>query len=170
MTEILAGDPATAKSELERRLVGARNDLLVVLRTLPAPLRERPGVAASWSAKDLAGHVASWESRYLTLIQHLINGQGERIRWISGDQARETWNHKEWLRKRNWTWQEVIRDLALMREELLWNLGWATPEQVFREQDFQVGSVSPARLLDGLIEHDQEHTAQLLAWLAQESP
>jgi hypothetical protein len=164
------------KQALVERLAAARNELLIVLRELPEGLRTQPlalpavgqgdaGQDLAWSPKDIAGHVASWENRYITLAQQLINGDVDQIQWITDEESLHAWNHKEYLRKQEWSWTEVLRDLALMREELLWNLGWVSPEQLFATYDVPRGTVSVVGLLEGLVEHDQEHTAQLRSWL-----
>lgn len=167
-------NPNAAKQALVDRLAAARNELLAVLRDLPADLQSQPlagtsdaGQELAWSPKDIAGHVASWENRYITLAQQLINGRADQIQWIASEDDLHTWNHKEYLRKREWSWTEIMRDLALMREELLWNLGWASPEQLFAAHAVPRGTVSVAGLLESLVEHDQEHTAQLRGWLQE---
>lgn len=153
------------KQTLVTRLNDARNELLALVRSLPAGRLETPGAVGDWSVKDVVGHIASWEDRLLTLAQMLLNGHGDKIDWISSDEALQAWNQKQYLRKRAWTWDEIIRDLALMREEVLWNIGWTAPEQLFQQHDLAVGAVSPAALLEGIVEHDQEHVAQLRAWI-----
>ncbi len=153
------------KQALVARLTGARDELLRLVRSLPADRLETPGVVGAWSVKDVIGHVASWEDRLLTLAQTVLNGHAAKIEWIKDDEALQAWNHKQYLRKRAWTWDETIRDLALMREEVLWNIGWSAPEQLFQQHTLDARSVSPAGLLEGIVEHDQEHVAQLRAWI-----
>jgi len=121
----------TNKQLLVERLGAVRNDLLRVVRDLPAELRLVPVRDDGWSVRDIAGHIASWEDRLLTLAQMLINREEYKIEWLSDAAGVDAWNRKEHLRKRDWTWEETIRNLALIREELLWNLGWATPEELF---------------------------------------
>lgn len=152
------------KQTLVTRLNDARNALLALVRSLPAGRIETPGAVGDWSVRDVIGHIASWEDRLLTLAQMLLNGHGDKIDWISSDEALQAWNQKQYLRKRAWTWDETIRDLALMREEVLWNIGWTAPEQLFQQHDLAAGIVSPAGMLEGIVEHDQEHVAQLRAW------
>jgi uncharacterized damage-inducible protein DinB len=153
------------KQALIARLTEARNELLSLVRSLPAERLETPGAVGDWSVKDVIGHIASWEDRLLTLAQTVLNGHAAQIEWIKGVEALLAWNHKQYLRKRAWTWDEIIRDLALMREEVLWNIGWTAPEQLFQQHTLDAGSVSPAGLLEGIVEHDQEHVAQLRAWI-----
>lgn len=155
----------TNKQALVARLTEARNELLRLVRSVPVERLEMPDAVGDWSVKDVIGHIASWEDRLLTLAQTVLNGHADQIEWISSDEALQAWNHKQYLRKRAWTWDETIRDLALMREEVLWNIGWTAPEQLFQQVTLDVGVVSPAGLLEGIVEHDQEHIAHLRAWL-----
>ena len=104
------------KQHLVERLGTVRNDLLRVVRDLPADLRLIPAMDDAWSVKDIVGHIASWEDRLLTLSQMLINREGYKIEWLSDAAGVDAWNRKEYLRKRDWTWEETIRNLALIRE------------------------------------------------------
>jgi uncharacterized damage-inducible protein DinB len=153
------------KQALAARLTEARNELLRLVRSLPPERLETAGAVGDWSVKDVIGHIASWEDRLLTLAQTVLNGHAAQIEWIKDDEALQAWNHKQYLRKRAWTWDETIRDLALMREEVLWNIGWTAPEWLFQQHTLDTGSISPAGLLEGIVEHDQEHVAQLRAWI-----
>lgn len=165
MTPIISGE--ADKQALVDRLAAARNDLLAVVRDLPPKLLLVPVLDDAWSTKDIIGHIASWEDRLLTLAQMLINGEDDKIEWIGDEEALQAWNHSAYLRKRAWAWDEVIRELALIREELLWNLGWSTPDQLFASHVFGQDTLSPAGMVEEVIDHDVEHTAQLLAWLAK---
>ncbi len=155
------------KQALVERLGEARNGLLRVVRDLPAEQRLVPVLAEGWSVRDIVGHIASWEDRLLTLAQMLINREEHKIDWLSDADDVNAWNRKEHLRKRDWTWEETIRNLALIREELLWNLGWATPEELFDLHVTAGATVSAADMMEEVISHDSEHTAQLHAWLDQ---
>ena len=149
------------------RLNATRNELLAIVRDLPADLRLAPVLDDKWSTKDMIGHIASWENRLLTLAQMLINGEGHKIEWIGDEETLQAWNRSAYLHKCEWTWEETIRELALIREELLWNLGWSTPEQLFAEHTLERGTVSPVGMIEGVIEHDVEHTDQLRTWLEE---
>lgn len=164
MTDTHTLPTAAGKQALVDRLTAARSELLALLRSLPMDQLTAPGAVGDWSVRDVVGHLASWEDRLLTLAQMVINGQSDKIEWIGSSEALQAWNRKEHLRKQAWSWDETIRDLAMVREELLWNIGWATPEQLFQEHTLPAGIVSPASLLESVVEHDQEHLAHLRAW------
>jgi uncharacterized damage-inducible protein DinB len=154
-------DHSFSKQALIDRLAAARNELLAALRALPAAARSQPVRVDGWSSLEIVGHVASWENRYITLVQQLINGEADKIEWISNEDELNAWNAHERLRKRDWSWDEMLRDLALLREELLWNLGWATQEQLSMPHPTPRGAITAADLLEGLVEHDREHSQEL---------
>lgn len=157
------------KQALIDRLGDARNGLLRIVRDLPAGQRLAPVLDEGWSLKDIVGHIASWEDRLLTLAQMLINREERKIQWLNGGEDVDAWNYKEHLRKRDWTWEETIRNLALIREELLWNLGWATPQELFDLHVASGATVSAADMMEEVIAHDIEHTAHLQAWLTRQA-
>ncbi len=152
------------KQTLITRLNEARNALLTLVRSLPADRNEAPGAVGDWSVKEVIGHIASWEDRLLTLTQMVLNGQADKIEWIDSHEALQAWNQRQYLRKQSWTWSETIRELALLREEVLWNIDGMEPEQLFQTHDLAAGRVRPADLLEGIVAHDQEHLAELQAW------
>ena len=154
-----------AKQALVKRLNAARSGLLRIVRGLPEQQLEAAALQGGWSIKDVVGHIASWEDRLLTLAQMLINREEYKIQWITSGDDVDAWNRTEYLRKREWSWQETIRNLALVREELLWNLGWATLEELFELHLAAGETASAAGMMEEVIDHDTEHTAQLVAWL-----
>lgn len=168
MPEFSTPPTETNKQQLVERLGTVRNDLLRVVRDLPAERRLVAVLAEGWSARDIVGHIASWEDRLLTLAQMLINREEHKIEWLSDAADVDAWNRKEYLRKRDWTWEETIRNLALIREELLWNLGWATPEELFELRVAAGATVTAAAMMHEVIAHDVEHTAHLVSWLERQ--
>lgn len=154
------------KEALTQQLVDARNQLLGLVRDLPPDVLQTAGAVGEWSIQDVVGHLASWEHRLLTWVQMVRDGHGDQIDWSDSDEEDALWNRAQYLRKRAWTWDETIRELALLREEVLWNIAWAEPDELFRSYDFDGVAVSMASLLQDIAEHDQEHTAQIRAWLA----
>lgn len=152
------------KQALVARLKDAREALLTLVRNLPIDQVEAPGAMGDWSVKDIIGHIASWEDRLLTMTQMVLNGQADKIDWIDSDEALQAWNHRQQRRKQDWSWSDTIRELALLREEVLWNVDGIEPAQLFQPHDLAAGRVSPAELLEGIAAHDQEHLVELRTW------
>ncbi len=170
MSDFSTSPTETNKQLLVERLGAVRNDLLRIVRDLPTELRLVPVRDDGWSVKDIVGHIASWEDRLLTLAQMLINREEHKIEWLSDMAGVDAWNRKEYLRKRDWTWEETIRNLALIREELLWNLGWATPEELFELHVAAGETATAAAMIEEVVAHDIEHTGHLLFWLESQPP
>lgn len=158
------------KQALNNALIEARNQLLALVRDLPPEQREQPNVVGYWSIRDVVGHLASWEHRLLNWVQMVRNRELAKIDWPASDADDDQWNHQQYLRKRAWTWIETIREMALLREEVLWNVAWASPEQLFAPATLPGGEVvSMASFFNDMAEHDLEHSAQLRAWLAEQT-
>ncbi|MER2600548.1 MAG: DinB family protein [Caldilineales bacterium] len=158
------------KQALNAFLISARDALLLLVRDLPPEQREQPNVVGHWSIRDVVGHLASWEHRLLNWVQMVRNHELEKIEWPACDADDDQWNHQQYLRKRAWTWIETVRELALLREEVLWNLAWAAPEQLFAAATLPGDEVvSMATFFNDMAEHDLEHVAQIRAWLAEQN-
>ena len=169
MNTLLAQPKEADKLALNTALTEARNALLLLVRDLPPAQREQSGAVGHWSIRDVVGHLASWEHRLLNWAQMVRNRELAKIEWPASDAYDDQWNHQHFLRKRAWTWIETIRELALLREEVLWNIAWATPEQLFTPAQLPGGEVvSMASFFLDMAEHDAEHAAQIRAWLAAE--
>lgn len=164
----LLTDPTEAnKQALNGFLIQSRDALLALVRGLSPEQREQPNVVGHWSVRDVVGHLASWEHRLLNWVQMVRNRELEKIEWPASDADDDQWNYQQYLRKRAWTWIETIRELALLREEVLWNVAWAEPAQLFAPATLPGGEVvSMASFFYDMAEHDAEHTAQIRAWLA----
>lgn len=145
------------KQELQTDMADARNALLTVLRALPEEAILKPGTVGRWSIKDVVAHITAWEDRLLTAAQKVLWGDGRLVEWIRSDAELEAWNERNYRRLRDWSWPEVLRGLALQREETAWNVTFLSEEQL--QAAYQVGErvVTVGGLLAGIAEHDREH-------------
>ena len=145
------------KQELQTDMADARNALLTVLRALPEEVILKPGTVGRWSIKDVVAHITAWEDRLLTAAQKVLWGNGRLVEWIRSDAELEAWNERNYRRLRDWSWPEVLRGLALQREETAWNVTFLSEEQL--QAAYQVGErvVTVGGLLAGIAEHDREH-------------
>ena len=145
------------KQELQTDMADARNALLTVLRALPEEVILKPDSVGRWSIKDVVAHITAWEDRLLTVAQKVLWGDGRLVEWIRSDAELEAWNERNYRRLRDWSWPEVLRGLALQREETTWNVTFLSEEQL--QAAYQVGErvVTVGGLLAGIAEHDWEH-------------
>lgn len=142
-------------------MADARNALLTVLRALPEEVILKPYSVGRWSIKDVVAHITAWEDRLLTVAQKVLWGDGRLVEWIRSDAELEAWNERNYRRLRDWSWPEVLRGLALQREETTWNVTFLSEEQL--QAAYQVGErvVTVGGLLAGIAEHDREHLPAL---------
>jgi uncharacterized damage-inducible protein DinB len=149
------------KQELQTDMADARNALLTVLRALPEEVILKPDSVGRWSIKDVVAHITAWEDRLLTVAQKVLWGDGRLVEWIRSDVELEAWNERNYRRLRDWSWPEVLRGLALQREETTWNVTFLSEEQL--QAAYQVGErvVTVGGLLAGIAEHDREHLPAL---------
>ncbi|WP_423226513.1 DinB family protein [Candidatus Amarolinea aalborgensis] len=149
------------KQELQTDMADARNALLTVLRALPEEVILKPYSVGRWSIKDVVAHITAWEDRLLTVAQKVLWGDGRLVEWIRSDAELEAWNERNYRRLRDWSWPEVLRGLALQREETTWNVTFLSEEQL--QAAYQVGErvVTVGGLLAGIAEHDREHLPAL---------
>jgi hypothetical protein len=66
---------AVANSGLLRRLDGRWNDLLASYAGLAERELLEPGVAGTWSVRDLVAHVTTWEEEALTHLPAILAGR-----------------------------------------------------------------------------------------------
>ena len=149
------------KQELQTDMADARNALLTVPRALPEAVILKPYSVGRWSIKDGVAHITAWEDRLLTVAQKVLWGDGRLVEWIRSDAELEAWNERNYRRLRDWRWPEVLRGLALQREETTWNVTFLSEEQL--QAAYQVGErvVTVGGLLAGIAEHDREHLPAL---------
>lgn len=74
-----------------------------------------PGVVESWSAKDLLGHVVAWEQMAL---RHLDEARRGAPLTSSGGAAVDSYNAAESARRREWSLEQVRREVAETRQRL----------------------------------------------------
>ena len=139
----------------------ARSALLSVLRALPEAAILQPAVIGDWSIKDVVAHITAWEDRLLTVAQKVLWGDGRLVEWIRSDEELEAWNERQHRRLRAWSWPEILRGLALQREETAWNVTFLSEKQL--RVAYQVGErvVTVGGILAGIAEHDREHLPAL---------
>ena len=151
------------KQSLRHELDEARQTLLTALRALPEETILRPKTIGEWSVKDVAGHIFVWENRLLTMAQKILWGDGDKVDWIRSKEDLHEWNAQQQTRLNEWTWSDVIRELALQREETDWNLTFLSDEQMKEHYTANGRKMTIADMFLGIAEHDREHLAAIEA-------
>jgi len=121
---------------------------LDVVDQVPVDRREDPGVVGEWSLKDAMGHLAFWDGLEADELAARKAGTGFEF-----DDSEDTANARESARRADWSWDEVMTEVAANRERLVPLLIDPGPNA----DDYPIH------------EHWDEHRAQIEAWLAGNS-
>ena len=117
---------------------------LDIVDEFPIELRNEPGVCGVWSLKDLMGHLAFWDG--IEAEELAANKIGAEFSFNDDDDSA---NAREAARRADWSWDEVMTEVAANRERLIPLL------------------VDPGRSEgEPIHEHWDEHRGQIEAWLA----
>ncbi len=109
----------------------ALEDLFARLRTDIAEARATIG-GGTWSAKDLAGHMETWEQVALDTIEDLRAGRRPRLREVVTDEASlDRFNAAQVQAKASQSWEEALAALKATTASLVATVQ-AIPPQVWR--------------------------------------
>lgn len=130
----------------------------------PVVLETDPAVG-SWSARDVAGHLADWQSEMLDAAEHIVGGPKPRHHPIKHGQSYNTMRAA--LRGTD-PWSVALEDLVAARDRALALLARLAPEQLRAIGPYPWGEVGTLHhLIEELVAHLDEHAAQLEAWRAR---
>jgi hypothetical protein len=74
--------------------------------------RDHETITGDWTAKDLFGHITSWNREFRACIRAIRQGEHPGLqRCISGDNDFEQWNEHWIAEKRGWSWSRMRADL-----------------------------------------------------------
>jgi hypothetical protein len=140
---------ATARAELLYSVLGLEE---VALTSVP--------VGGDWTAKDMLAHVAAWEAWTVGRLDLALSGRAAEIVGVDD----ETENPRIHAERKDWPLCRSLAELSRTHAGLLRALEAASEEDLGRELAVPWGRVRPNRWLEMMVEHDQEHTASIVAW------
>jgi uncharacterized damage-inducible protein DinB len=151
------------KATLQHDLFENRRAVLALLRGLPEDAATAAPPAGTPSLRDIAAHLVAWEDRLLTIAQKVLWGDGDKVDWLESATEVDAWNARAHARLAGWTWAEVLRALALQREETDWNVTYLPESQIDTAYRHGDSVVTVGELLYRIAEHDREHLPDLEA-------
>ena len=141
-------------------LAAARTDLLAALNDVPPELAMTPGIVGSWSARDLAVHVAFWSDHAADALALATSGRGAEF----GYDASQTDAMNEDVFRDG---RGLAMDDAMAREEAAFGRFHAALAGISDALlDLRLGNgdtVEAVVRYDGA-DHFAEHAGQLRAW------
>jgi len=150
-------------ADILEKTEASREQLDLALEGLTPAQMEMPGVMGAWSVKDILAHIAVWQSRLVRLLFQLARQQKPQwdIRDVDGINA------QIYAQQKDRPLDLVLEDMEGVFEQVCLRL------ETLREADLarRVGNVSLAEIIAAnTYEHDDEHTAQIMAWRSQLPP
>lgn len=149
------------KQRLLERLQQERERLLQALEGLSDDEMCLPNVAGVWSIKDVLGHIADWERRFVEEIIRIRDGIP--LQPIP-DSDIDAWNATQAAKKKDMPLQQIREEFSRVRQELV-NTIESLPQRVL---DRKVSVLGEERDIPWHVaaawEHDQEHLPDILAW------
>ena len=150
----------------------AETDALIA--RIPRGRLSTPGLGGgTWSARDLIGHLASWEEYALDALEAWERGTRPEIDTTWFSVSTNALNAANVERKAAWTLGEVRRRSAATHEELLERLRTMSDRR-WREPGSKRGRKTVAERLGGILSgpagpfrHDDAHHESLRAFLEQ---
>lgn len=101
------------------RIAAAWDELQQALAAVPPPLLDGPPAVASWTGKDLLGHIATWDNELLLNIGRLLDPHNGRM---VGYPNPDEFNRQTAEAKRRLPLPEILDDLAAAHQRLLQRL------------------------------------------------
>ncbi|MGD2148649.1 MAG: DinB family protein [Anaerolineae bacterium] len=144
---------------LSAALNAAREELLAAADLVAPGERTSRQVCGAWTLKDVLGHLADWEWEGVEGLRNMIAGQSPRVEHIADIDA---WNHAHAQARRDQAWDDVWRDLQLVRGEFLDALGRMDEVRLAESFRFPWGRAGTAYQWTRVyVTHDREHAQDL---------
>jgi hypothetical protein len=169
-----------SKNTLIYELTERRNALYTVLGDLPEESLHRPNAIDGYSIAEICGLISAWESRLLTAIQQISQGDAAKVddagilshagAFYADDlPGNQRFNTAQIRKRQRWPWRDLLQELVSTREETGWTLAnmpeailWA--QQPLVAQDESAILLSPADLVRQLIVQDRRRAEDIQTW------
>lgn len=145
--------------QLKERLRQSRADMLAAVRDLPEAVLQERAAVDEWSVAELIAQRIEAENRALTLIQSMLHGH-PRLPMLS----RAELDRRAVLRRRDWEWDHLLRELYQQREETSCNLEDLKGERLTRPVMVGEEVLTPYQVLSELAEEEERLATALWVW------
>ena len=120
---------------------------------------DQPGVVGEWSIRDCLAHILAWHFWGGSTVAALVRGESPPA------PTEESMNQDAANKYRSLSGPDIQRELRRAHQTLVDQVAAMTDEErietVFK---FAERMISANDFVDGFIEHDLEHAAQIRAW------
>jgi hypothetical protein len=151
--------PVSDRDELLSRLQESRNELASAIRGLPEDKMTVP-LAGEWSAKDLMGHIASWDELSLSDLRRIARG---RIPCLAAFREADVddWNAFLMRPRKLFPLPQIQAEFEEARAEMMAALK-DLPEKLMAQ------GTMVRNIVAVMANHEKDHARQLREWREQE--
>ncbi len=150
------------KRELLVNLNAARATLSRALLNISAAEFEAARVVGDWRPHDVAAHIAAWERWTCDAVRAMRAGRPAPVDPTIHQE--DVFNANAVAQRRDWPLKQLLDEFIIARRQLIVAVAGASTEQLAREHDIDGKPFTIAGLAASIIEHDEEHAAQVDEW------
>jgi len=144
------------------RLAESRQTLLAAIEGLSHESMAHERVDGEWTAKDILGHITSWEEVTVDALRSIAANEPSAVEAISDFDA---WNGEQVARKRSEPLSAILDRLAAARGEFLVLAAQVLPEQWEETSAWPWGARNTlTEAMAGLAHHENEHASAIQRW------
>lgn len=158
-----------SKQVLLHRVTNERSTLFYSIASLPDGELVRRPLVGKWSAKDILGHIESWEAEIVRGIEQFMRGERPGLLDIADDDA---WNAEQARSKWDLPLAQIEDQMIATHQRLLDLVASLSDEAFARPGPAPMTRPFIPAMLNAIADHDREHWAALMAykekWVAQQ--
>jgi len=157
------------KSELLEALEDTHQELVEMLEDLPEATMLEPGVAGSWSIKDILAHLTYWEGQTVTLLFQAKSGMPKPSTAHFSQESVDTLNER-WHQQGQGRGLEIVwSDFVGVRKQTIRRVSAFTDRDLQDPKRFPWLDDRPLWMwvVNDTIEHEEEHADAIREWLDQ---
>lgn len=153
------------RDDLRASIDDAHARFLAAIDDFPDKVLETEPAAGAWSPRDVTGHVADWEQETLAAARHILGGKKPAWHPIKDGQG---YNMTQAALRGTDSWAAVRGDFQDARAQMLAFIDELSDEQLKAVGPYPWGEIGNLRrLFVDLVQHLEEHAAQLESWRLQ---
>ena len=154
-------------SDIRAALVSTRTRFDAAIAGLPpGTLTDTPAVGV-WPVRNVVAHLIDWHSELLRAAEYGLGGPRPTDHPITGD----AYNDTSVARHADEPWAQLDADLGEVFKHAVTLANRCTPDELSAPAEFPWGGTGTVEeLLRAIVEHQEEHNAQIEAWRATGAP
>jgi hypothetical protein len=155
------------RQDLIAALESAKTEIEALLAEAGEARLTTHGVTGEWSIKDLLAHLTFWEGRVVAWAEGIRQGRVPTPLPWSKDWTEDQENAAIYESNRDRSLPDVLEGWRRTHREVIEHIRSMSEEELFQRKIEWLGETTFVQALAGnSYEHQQEHAAQIRAWLS----